>query len=296
MYFKLNQLRQCKFLIAAVENAAFPALEPPPPGKGLGGIANPTPSSASGYGASYGAIDKGYYGFPMSQLVTYKYYTGLLALYDEQYGRANACLSYALEHCHADYEGNKRRILEALVPVRLLLGQLPSQKLLDRHGLQRYSGILEGVKTGNVTAFAHAMSAHREAFIASGVYLLLERLQLYTYRTLFRRIVRLAGSTKINLSMLQAGLAAAAAAPVNLASSNGGANSSSGSSSSGISSGSGIAAASMDIAEVECVVANLIYGKFIRGYLSHKPPVLVVAKSDAFRPLSEVAASSQEGQ
>ena len=45
----------------------------------------------------------------------------------------------------------------------------------------------------------------------------------------------------------------------------------------------------MDLAEVECLVANLIHGKFIRGYLSHKPPFLVTAKENAFRPLREVA-------
>ena len=103
MYFKLNQLRQCKFLINAVEGAGFPALEPPPAGAPpLGGL----------------RPGVGYSGFPRAQLVTYRYYTGMLALYDEQYARANACLSYGLQHCHGEYAGNRRRMLAALVPVR----------------------------------------------------------------------------------------------------------------------------------------------------------------------------------
>lgn len=43
-----------------------------------------------------------------------------------------------------------------------------------------------------------------------------------------------------------------------------------------------------DEAEVECVVANLVARKWIRGYLSHRPPVLVLAKQAAFKPMSEV--------
>lgn len=208
MYFSLNQLRQCKFLTGAVESGAFPPLEPPPPS------AQPPPPP-SGPGSF-----RGFTGFPMSQLVTYRYYTGLLALYDEDYSRgewalvhgtrarfgrsgtssrglpcvrflpapsqtspsdhltrpsaplpstaANVCLTYALEHCQASYTHNRRRILEALVPVRLLLGQLPSPALLAAHGLQRYAGIAEGVRTGNLSAFGAALAEHREVFIASG--------------------------------------------------------------------------------------------------------------------------------
>jgi nuclear mRNA export protein PCID2/THP1 len=277
MYFKLNQLRQCKFLIAAVEGAGFPPLEPPPPG------------APNGVG-----IGAGFTGFPMAQLVTYRYYAGLLALYDEQYARAGACLTYALAHCHGGYAGNRRRILEALVPVRLLLGQVPSPALLAAHGLTRYAGIVEGVRTGNVAAFTSALAAHRDAFIAGGVYLLLERLQLHVYRTLFRRVARGAGTTRLNLSLLQAALAAASVAPVE-SDAGTGAGAGASSASAAAPAAPAVVAQQMDVAEVECVVANLIAGKFIRGYLSHRPPVLVVAKGNAFRPLAEVAALAEGG-
>jgi hypothetical protein len=42
----------------------------------------------------------------------------------------------------------------------------------------------------------------------------------------------------------------------------------------------------MDIDEVECIVANLIFRKFIKGYISHKLRVLVLAKNDPFPSLS----------
>ena len=52
---------------------------------------------------------------------------------------ANEALSYALEHCHAAAQGNKRRILHFLVPVRMALGMMPSTQLLEEYSLQIYA-------------------------------------------------------------------------------------------------------------------------------------------------------------
>ena len=48
----------------------------------------------------------------------------------------------------------------------------------------------------------------------------------------------------------------------------------------------------MDADEIECILANLIYSGYIKGYISHQHGKLVLSKSNAFPPLSEVAASS----
>lgn len=40
--------------------------------------------------------------------------------------------------------------------------------------------------------------------------------------------------------------------------------------------------------EVECIVANLIFQKYIKGYISHKLRTVVLSKQDAFPPLSEI--------
>lgn len=47
----------------------------------------------------------------------------------------------------------------------------------------------------------------------------------------------------------------------------------------------------LDIDEVECVAANLIFRKYVKGYISHKNKVMVVAKADPFPPLGSVALS-----
>ena len=44
----------------------------------------------------------------------------------------------------------------------------------------------------------------------------------------------------------------------------------------------------MDKDEVECVLANLIYMGYVKGYLSHQHSKLVVSKGKAFPPLREV--------
>ncbi len=41
-------------------------------------------------------------------------------------------------------------------------------------------------------------------------------------------------------------------------------------------------------AELQCILANLIYRKYIKGYIAFKPRVLVLAKTDAFPTLSMV--------
>lgn len=43
----------------------------------------------------------------------------------------------------------------------------------------------------------------------------------------------------------------------------------------------------MDLDEIECILANLIYQGLIRGYLSHAKRTLVLSKRDPF-PVSAV--------
>ena len=42
----------------------------------------------------------------------------------------------------------------------------------------------------------------------------------------------------------------------------------------------------MDMDGVECIAANLIYRKFVKGYISHQHRVAVLSKADPFPPLS----------
>lgn len=110
-----------------------------------------------------------------------------------------------------------------------------------------YEPIARAVRTGNVRLLNDALEEHQAHFIRSGTYLLLEKLKLGVYRTLFMRVhllwkKRHPGDMdkpfKLQLQLFQAALEA-----------------------------SGV---QMDLDEVECIVANLIYRKYIKGYISHK--------------------------
>ena len=50
----------------------------------------------------------------------------------------------------------------------------------------------------------------------------------------------------------------------------------------------------MDIDEVECVVANLIFRKFIKGYISHKSRVVVLAKNAPSRRCRDAKATEKK--
>lgn len=46
----------------------------------------------------------------------------------------------------------------------------------------------------------------------------------------------------------------------------------------------------MTAEEAECLVANMIYKGFMRGYISHEKQMVVIAKTDAFPRLADNSA------
>ena len=92
MYFQLNTLRLCKNLLKPVESRSI---------------------HESG---------------TMGEMVTYRYYVGRLNMFEDQYELAEQNFDYALKHCHKSSVANKKRILNYLIPVKLLRGRLPTNK------------------------------------------------------------------------------------------------------------------------------------------------------------------------
>ena len=75
-----------------------------------------------------------------------------------------------------------------LIPVKLLLGQLPRASLLARYDLPHYGAVAAAVRRGDVRALSAALEEHAEQFIRAGTYLLLEKLRAGVVRTLFKRV------------------------------------------------------------------------------------------------------------
>ncbi|KDD74904.1 hypothetical protein H632_c998p0 [Helicosporidium sp. ATCC 50920] len=236
IYFQLNTLRLCKNLIRTVESRQFLPFEQ----------------------------------FPAAQRVTYKFYVGRLAVFDEDYKEAQDALEYALRRCHVSAARNRARILKYLLPVRMLLGVLPSPALMHKYQLEQYQPIAQAVRHGDLQLFDDTMELQQLRFIREGTYLLLEKLRLAVCRRLLRAVHAVHGrdepakAAQIPLAWFQAALAVQARRR------------------------KGDLGVEMDMDEIECVCANLIYRKYIKGYISHKNKVMVVAKSDPFPPLSSV--------
>lgn len=298
--------------------------------------------------------------------MTYKFYVGRLAVFDEDYVRGpvegrsrlpkreQACstllmsltsapapqkeaqdaLEYALRRCHVSAARNRARILKYLLPVRMLLGVLPSPALMHKYQLEQYQPIAQAVRHGDLQLFDDTMELQQLRFIRE-------------VRRARGKRKRRAGRLACSLCSLQwrpirdASLPASAGhlPPARKASTGGvpppparrarrsrarRARQGGADSAGLVPGGAGCASATkkgrpgkwcgavptfpasalsrvlsstwhfapqgveMDMDEIECVCANLIYRKYIKGYISHKNKVMVVAKSDPFPPLSSV--------
>uniref|UniRef100_A0A7S0JEN6 PCI domain-containing protein n=1 Tax=Calcidiscus leptoporus TaxID=127549 RepID=A0A7S0JEN6_9EUKA len=200
--------------------------------------------------------------FKMAELTTYKYFVGRLSLLNSQLSRANEELSFAFDKCPASHPKNKRLILRSLVPVRMALGKFPSPRLLQKYRLSFYVPVCRAVHLGDVKTFEDELAKLQQDLIRHGSYLLVERSKLIAYRNFFRRVHMLteerdgAKTTKLSISKFRACLSA-----------------------------TGV---EMDSDEIECLLANLVYSGYIKGYISHQHGKLVVSKGNAFPPVRDV--------
>jgi len=142
-YFKLNTLRLCKNISRPVEAKGLSTALP------LGG---------------------------MGEILTYQYYTGRVAMFEDNYEGAEKALMKAYKGAPKGCEKNKRMCLGYLIPVRMIRGCLPTEELLVKYGLKNvYWDIVEGMRTGNIRMFMQGLNNNQRLFISKGTYLLLEK-------------------------------------------------------------------------------------------------------------------------
>ena len=89
----------------------------------------------------------------MGEMVTYRYYVGRLNMFEDQYDLAEENFDYALRHCHRSSIANKKRILNYLVPVKLLRGRLPTTKC-------KYFALFDFHKTISICANTFHLCEH----------------------------------------------------------------------------------------------------------------------------------------
>ncbi|RVE75148.1 hypothetical protein OJAV_G00013860 [Oryzias javanicus] len=222
IYFKINKLHLCKPLIRAIDSS---------------NLKND---------------------YSHAQKVTYKYFVGRKAMFDSDFKPAEEFLSFAFHRCHRSCQKNKRMILIYLLPVKMLLGHMPTQQLLRKYDLMQFSDVTKGVSEGNLLLLNEALSEHETFFIRCGIFLILEKLKIITYRNLFKKVYLLLKTHQLPLDAFLVALKMMRVEDV-------------------------------DIDEVQCILANLIYMGHIKGYISHQHQKLVVSKQNPFPPLSSVS-------
>ncbi|XP_025080088.1 PCI domain-containing protein 2-like [Pomacea canaliculata] len=220
IYFKINKLHLCKPLIRAIDS--LPIKER----------------------------------FSLSQLITYRFYVGRKAMFDSDFKAAEEYLTFSFQHCHRRSIKNKRFILIYLIPVKMLLGHMPRQDLLAKHDLLQFSDVARAVSSGNLLQLNEALQRHEAFFIRCGIYLILEKLKVITYRNLFKKVYLVldkkhhipihAFTTALRMMQVE----------------------------------------DIDDDESQCIVANLIWEKKIKGYISEPHKLLVVSKANPFPALS----------
>ena len=135
------------------------------------------------------------------EMVTYRYYVGRLNMFEDQYDLAEKNFDYALRHCHRSAVANKKRILNYLVPVKLLRGRLPTSKckfygllfeyccivllivpvalttipllymsssvtlVLHKYSLHEFVPLSNGMRTGNLMEFSDGLMKSQDLFI-----------------------------------------------------------------------------------------------------------------------------------
>ncbi|KAF3825644.1 hypothetical protein GH733_006471 [Mirounga leonina] len=221
IYFKINKLHLCKPLIRAIDSSNLKE------------------------------------DYSTAQRVTFRYYVGRKAMFDSDFKQAEEYLSFAFEHCHRSSQKNKRMILIYLLPVKMLLGHMPTIELLRKYHLMQFAEVTKAVSEGNLLLLNEALTKHETFFIRCGIFLILEKLKIITYRNLFKKVYLLLRTHQLSLDAFLVALKFMQVEDV-------------------------------DIDEVQCILANLIYMGHIKGYISHQHQKLVVSKQNPFPPLSTV--------
>eukprot|EP00111_Clytia_hemisphaerica_P005602 TCONS_00016259-protein len=189
--------------------------------------------------------------FPKSHLVTYRFFVGKKFMFDGNYKQADEYLSYAFEHCLKESKKNKRKTLIYLLPVKMLLGKMPSVKLLERFSLEPFIDIRDAVTSGNLLKLNESLENHQVFFIKTGTYLILEKLKILTYRNLFKKTSIILGTHQLPIEAFRTALHF-------------------------------MGETDMDTDEVHCILSNLIYEGHIKGYISLQHQKLIISKQNPF--------------
>eukprot|EP01127_Copromyxa_protea_P017336 TRINITY_DN5266_c0_g1_i2.p1 TRINITY_DN5266_c0_g1~~TRINITY_DN5266_c0_g1_i2.p1 ORF type:complete len:243 (-),score=40.11 TRINITY_DN5266_c0_g1_i2:35-763(-) len=199
--------------------------------------------------------------YPISQQVSYYYYVGRISVFGGEYKRAQNVLRNGFAMCKKSSVGNKRLFLLYLVPVEILLGRMPSERLLEKYSLTMLKDIVSAVRTGNLKKFRESLDRHGDTFISLGLFMIMEKLRTICWRNFFKRVALIVQEKSKNKLLLEVHVLPLAR---------------------------WLGEEDIDIDEIECITANLIFSGYIKGYISHKHRCVVLSNKQPFPLINTV--------
>ena len=194
--------------------------------------------------------------YSKAQLVTYKFYLGKIELIEGNLDFAEQCFTYAHVNCHPSCYENTRKVLNYLVPLKMLKGFMPSRYVIRKYNLAEYGRIAESIRHGNIGLLQNLIDQNQLRFVAMGIFDMMEKLTLIAYRNLFKKLYLMSQSHQLNMNLFFEALKICGPD------------------------------SDTDFVETEFIVANLISKGYIKGYISHQHSILVVSKQNPFPALS----------
>lgn len=70
----------------------------------------------------------------------------------------------------------------------MLLGYMPKREMLERYDVLQFHELACALKEGNIAKFDEVIQRHENFFIEYGIYLIVEKLKIFGYRNLFKRV------------------------------------------------------------------------------------------------------------
>ncbi len=206
--------------------------------------------------------------FPRGQIVTFRYYVGIMHFLAENYEEARQELQSAFTLCHYASRKNQEKVFsKPTTNARLILTYLipsvilASNRLLQHQCLKTYPRLLNlygpliaALQRGDLMQYDRALQKREVEMVGRKLFLAFERARLLVVRSLFRRtFLLMLKSTRIQISTFQRALQ--------------------------------FTGSEVEIEEVECMVANTIYNGYMKGYISREKATVVLSKDNPFPSL-----------
>lgn len=78
---------------------------------------------------------------------------------------------------------------------------MPTIKLLKQYNLQPFIDVRSAVIAGNLLELTKALDTHQIFFIKAGIFLILEKLKIITYRNLFKKTSLILGTHQLPIEV-----------------------------------------------------------------------------------------------